>query len=175
MKSTTICGQSQKLISLKAKLLPGILCFIFKTPHGQAAQATGKSCTHHERLLLADFCRSRCTRFTGQILCKRLVKSNAIGWSVAIQTGGRVECNSPIRSLGTAWVNSIKRLFRAEYICFHISVYCCERSETPSKPATEPAFLHLSQALPLSRAFLFSATRLSPCLKRMPATWRPTY
>jgi hypothetical protein len=27
--------------------------------------------------------------------CKQLVKSNANGWSVAVRTGGQVECNSP--------------------------------------------------------------------------------
>ena len=31
----------------------------------------------------------------GQVECKRLVSTNAIHWSVAMQKGGQVECNSP--------------------------------------------------------------------------------
>lgn len=35
-------------------------------------------------------------RKAGQVQCKRLVNSNAIDWSLAMQTSGQVECNYAI-------------------------------------------------------------------------------
>jgi len=34
-------------------------------------------------------------QFAGQVSRKRLVTSNANDWSIAMQTGGQEECNSP--------------------------------------------------------------------------------
>jgi hypothetical protein len=53
-----------------------------------------------------DFCRWQATAMVrllpgedpqraGQVRCKRLVRSNANDWSVLMQTGSQVECNSP--------------------------------------------------------------------------------
>ena len=72
---------------------------------------------------MADFCRSRPTPCAGQIPCKQLVKSNANGWSVAMQTGGQVECNSP-------------RVSVQDLYCFCFC-FCNAIVQTTRKPITE--------------------------------------
>ena len=94
---------------------------------------------------MADVCQSRPTPWAGKIPCQQLIKSNANGWSVAMRTGGQVECNSPIiQARRRASNQGIRYGLRAPWQAGKRIV-----SQQPEQPVWQPDFPPGTMALQL--------------------------